>query len=301
MADDRREDPPDPERTIEEETVEMRRGGIPEPVGYPYDGDLEADARVVQRTERERRNPDGTVDRDTVQVEERRRRRRDPIAIALGVLLLALAAGAVAWFVLAQEEGTAQVPAVEGLPADQAEMELQDAGFRVSVATEASDAPQGTVFAQAPSGGSEADEGSTVAIRVSSGPDTIAVPNGVGLAEADARDRLVDAGFQVESNEVFSDRDPGTVTAQSPNAGAEAARGSTVTIDVSKGSGLVEVPNVVGMTRGQAEAELSNAQLEANVVQVPSDEPVGTVVAQNPVGGQAQQGSTVRLNVSAGR
>ncbi len=41
--------------------------------------------------------------------------------------------------------------------------------------------------------------------------------------------------------------------------------------------------------------------IEANVVEVPSDEPAGTVVAQNPVGGQAQQGSTVRLNVSRGR
>ena len=140
-----------------------------------------------------------------------------------------------------------------------------------------------------------------MAIRVSGGPDTVAVPNAVGLAEAEARDRLVGAGFQVESNEVFAEREPGTVTAQSPSAGAEAERGATVTIDVSKGTGLVEVPNVVGMTRGQAEAELSNARLEANVVDVPSDEPVGTVVAQNPVGGQVQQGTAIRLNVSAGR
>ena len=138
-------------------------------------------------------------------------------------------------------------------------------------------------------------------IRVSGGPDTVAVPNAVGLPEAEARDRLVGAGFQVESNEVFAEREPGTVTAQSPSAGAEAERGATVTIDVSKGTGLVEVPNVVGMTRGQAEAELSNARLEANVVEVPSDEPVGTVVAQNPVGGQVQQGTAIRLNVSAGR
>jgi beta-lactam-binding protein with PASTA domain len=299
MADDRREEPLDPEPTIEEETVELRHG-IPEPEGYPYEGDLEADALVVQRSERERRNPDGTVDRDTVQVEERRRRRRDPIPIVIGVVLLLLAAGAVAWYLLAQED-TKQVPAVEGLNGNEASEQLQEAGFRVSVVTEASDAPEGTVFAQDPGAGEDAEEGSTVTISVSRGPDTIAVPNAVGLAEAEARDRLVDAGFQVESNEVFSDREPGTVTAQSPNAGAEAERGSTVTIQVSKGSGLVEVPNVVGMTRGQAEAELSNAKLEANVVEVPSDEPVGTVVAQNPVGGQAQQGTAVRLNVSAGR
>jgi beta-lactam-binding protein with PASTA domain len=299
MADDRREEPLDPEPTIEEETVELRHG-IPEPEGYPYEGDLEADALVVQRSERERRNPDGTVDRDTVQVEERRRRRRDPIPIVIGVVLLLLAAGAVAWYLLAQED-TKQVPAVEGLNGNEASEQLQEAGFRVSVVTEASDAPEGTVFAQDPGAGEDAEKGSTVTISVSRGPDTIAVPNAVGLAEAEARDRLVDAGFQVESNEVFSDREPGTVTAQSPNAGAEAERGSTVTIQVSKGSGLVEVPNVVGMTRGQAEAELSNAKLEANVVEVPSDEPVGTVVAQNPVGGQAQQGTAVRLNVSAGR
>ena len=299
MADDRREEPLDPERTIEEETVEHRHG-IPEPEGYPYEGDLEADALVVQRSERERRYADGSVERETVQVEEHRRRRRDPIPIVIGVVLLLLAAGAVAWYLLAQED-TKPVPAVEGLNGNEASEQLQEAGFRVSVVTEASDAPEGTVFAQDPGAGADAEEGSTVTISVSRGPDTVAVPNAVGLVEAEARDRLVDAGFQVESEEVFSDREPGTVTAQSPNAGAEAERGSTVTIQVSKGSGLVEVPNVVGMTRGQAEAELSNAKLEANVVEVPSDEPVGTVVAQNPVGGQAQQGTAVRLNVSAGR
>jgi serine/threonine-protein kinase len=299
MADEPREDPIDPERTIEEETVVLRRG-IPEPEGYPYDGDLEAEAVIVQRSERERRNPDGTVDRNTVQVEERRRRPRDPIAIALGVLLLLLAVGAVVWYVLAQED-TKPVPAVEGLAADQAVTQLEQDGFRVSITTEASDAPAGTVFAQDPGAGSEAEEGSTVALSVSGGPDTVAVPNAVGLAEPEARDRLVGAGFQVESRAVFAEREPGTVTAQSPIAGAEAERGATVTIDVSKGTGLVEVPNVVGMTRGQAEAELSTARLEANVVEVPSDEPVGTVVAQNPVGGQVQQGTAIRLNVSAGR
>jgi len=85
------------------------------------------------------------------------------------------------------------------------------------------------------------------------------------------------------------------------SAGAQASEGETVTIKVSKGSGRVDVPNVVGLSRAEAEAELSSAQLEANVVEVPSDQPAGTVVAQNPVGGQAQQGTAVRLNVSRGR
>jgi beta-lactam-binding protein with PASTA domain len=33
---------------------------------------------------------------------------------------------------------------------------------------------------------------------------------------------------------------------------------------------------------------------------VPSTQPAGTVVAQNPVGGKAREGSTVRLNVAPG-
>ncbi len=300
MPDDRRDDEwVDEERTIEERTVETR-GGVPEPPGYPFEGDVDAEAAVIHESEQVRRLPDGSLERDTVRVEERRRRSRDPVAIALAALLLLLAAGAVAWYFLAQED-TKDVPTVVGLPLEQAVGRLESEGFDVDTLTEANDAPENTVFAQDPSGGAEADEGSTVRISVSGGPDTAAVPNAVGLAEAEARDRLVDAGFQVDSTEVFAERDPGTVVSQEPPAGAEAETGSTVTLKVSKGSGLVAVPNVVGLTRGEAEAQLSDAKLEANVVEVPSDEPVGTVVAQNPVGGQRQQGSAIRLNVSAGR
>ena len=112
-------------------------------------------------------------------------------------------------------------------------------------------------------------------------------------------DRLVAAGFQVETREVFSERESGTVVRQEPAAGADAADGSTVTIVVSKGTGLVDPPNVVGLSRAEAEAELSSAGLEANIVEVPSAEAEGTVVAQNPPAGQARQGSAVRLNFAS--
>ena len=71
-------------------------------------------------------------------------------------------------------------------------------------------------------------------------------------------------------------------------------------INVSKGSGLVDVPTLVGLQQADAQAQLADLGLEANVFRVPSSEPAGTVVAQNPVGGQAQVGSAVRLNVSTG-
>jgi beta-lactam-binding protein with PASTA domain len=54
------------------------------------------------------------------------------------------------------------------------------------------------------------------------------------------------------------------------------------------------------MSRAEAETELESAKLVANAVVVPSDQPEGTVVAQNPTGGQLRQGETVRINVSQG-
>ena len=289
-----------PEETIERVEVERVEGepGVPPPVGPPPG--VAGEEAVVHERQTVRQREDGAIETDTVRHEERRRSPANSIGIALLVLLLLLAAaGAAYWYFSEGSQST--VPAVEGRTLDQAVEEIEDAGLDSDIVTEANDAPEGTVFRQSPSAGTEVDEGSTVTIDVSGGPDTTPVPNAVGLGEAEARDRLVDAGFEVQTQEIFAERESGTVVSQDPAAGAQASGGETVTIKVSKGSGRVDVPNVVGLSRGEAEAELSSAQLEANVVEVPSDEAEGTVVSQNPVGGQAQQGSAVRLNVSRGR
>jgi beta-lactam-binding protein with PASTA domain len=54
------------------------------------------------------------------------------------------------------------------------------------------------------------------------------------------------------------------------------------------------------MTRAEAEAELREIGLKANAFEVPSIDPAGTVVAQNPAGGEIREGSSVRINVSSG-
>ena len=270
--------------------------GVPPPAPG---GPVEVDEAVVHENETIRERADGSLERDAVRHEARRRSPGDGLAPWLLLLLVLVLGGiAAAWYFT--QEDTRAVPNVEGLPLEQAVSRLQDDGFRTDIATVPSAAPEGTVFAQDPAAGAEAEEGSTVNLQVSGGPNTAAVPNAVGLTETDARDRLVDAGFQVSTREVFSEREEGTVVAQEPNAGAESEPGSTVTIAVSKGTGMVDVPNVVGLPRSEAEAEISSARLEANVVEVPSVEPEGTVVAQNPTGGQLRQGSSVRLNVSSG-
>ena len=157
------------------------------------------------------------------------------------------------------------------------------------------------MFGQNPGSDTKADDGSTVKLLVSKGPSQATVPNAVGLPQAEARDRLVNAGFKVTSAQVFSDEQAGNVVAQSPAAGARVAPNSTVRINVSKGAGTVAVPSVVGTTVDQAQSQLTAKGFKSAVTHVQSDSPADTVVGQNPSGGQAPKGSTVQLSVSNGQ
>jgi len=255
------------------------------------------DETVVDET-RVRTTPEGdqVVDRTEV----RRRRRRDQLwPWLLALLVLVLVGLGLFWYFT--REDTKPVPDVTGSTLEQALTRLQEEGFQVAVQRGNSQAPEGTVFKQDPGAGDEAEEGSTVTVSVSEGPATAAVPDVVGSSEDDARSALDDAVFEVNAVQVFSQQSEGTVVAQSPPGGQDAQAGSTVRINVSKGSGTTTVPNVTGLSEDDAKQQLSDANLKANVVEVPSQQDSGTVVAQNPTAGsQLQEGSTVRLNVSRG-
>lgn len=269
------------------------------PLPLAVDADVVTPA-VVSETEQVQVLADGTVERTLDRVEqpatERRRANLGPALLV--ILLLALAAIAAAWYFSRDTQN--DVPAVVGLSLDQAVQKLQDEGFKSDISSQPNPEDQGIVFEQRPSSGSSADEGSTVLVLVSKGPETVAIPNAVGVTEAEARDRLAEAGFTVTVVKVFSDEAEGNVVAQSPSAGGQAAKGSAARINVSKGTALVSVPDLTGQQRSAAESELAQLGLKANIVDVPSDEPDGTVVAQNPTSGQIRRGEAVRLNVSTG-
>jgi len=226
----------------------------------------------------------------------------DEIGWALLALLVLVAVGfAVWWFAFHNSASKRTVPAVIGMPFATAVNTLQDRGLKVRISNEIHTGRPGVVFGEIPQAGSRVKKGSTVTLRVSKGPGTVVVPNAVGLTEAVARDRLVGAGFKVTSAQVFSQEKAGDVVAQSPQAGGKVAKGSTIRINVSKGSPTVIVPNVVGSSVGDAETTLAKAGLKGVVqLHVPSAQPSGTVVAQNPPGGKAKRGSEVKLNVSTG-
>jgi serine/threonine-protein kinase len=117
---------------------------------------------------------------------------------------------------------------------------LESKGFQVQAFSAPSDeTPEGLVISQTPAPGEKASKGSTVQIVISTGPDSITVPNVEGQDEASAREELEDAGFEVQVEEQATD-DPlqdGIVLDQDPEPETQAPPGSTVTITVGNFGG----------------------------------------------------------------
>jgi beta-lactam-binding protein with PASTA domain len=254
---------------------------------------------AVHEEERVGVGADGSVVREYDRLEQPpvgRTRSWWPWIISAVLLLILIGLGI--WYFTRGEKAT--VAPVVGQPVAAAVTRLEQAGFKTQITRRVGDARPGIVLEERPAGGSQADKGSTVALVVSAAPGTVTVPNAVGIPQGEARDRLVAAGFKVTDASVSSAQPTGTVVAQSPPAGDKVARGTSVRINVSKGSATANVPSEVGQTSDAAQRDLANKGFRPAVVQVPSDQPLGTVVAQSPAGGQARKGSSVQLNVSKG-
>ena len=165
-----------------------------------------------------------------------------------------------------------------------------------------SDVEEGFVFAQDPTEGTRVDEGEVVRIDVSSGRPEVHRPDRGRPDDRDAVAELTRSGLNAQVVEVNSDRDEGTVTAQSPSAGLVVVEGTQVRINVSKGPRPVSVPNVVGLPYDQAAAELQSAGFDVSRIEADSDQAPGIVTDQDPSGGsESSRGSTVTCPSREGR
>ena len=185
------------------------------------------------------------------------------------------------------------VPQLVGLQADAAARKVRASKLVQRIRLVRSAKPAGTVLGQSPSPGSSARPGSTVGLEVArsaaepTGLARVRVPDVVGLGPSAARRRLAAAGLQSTVVQVTSDQPGQTVVRESPGAGAEVRKGSTVRLGVSSGPAQVSVPMVVGLDRQSAQTELQSAGFQVDVVTQSTNDPAedGTVTAQDPQGG----------------
>jgi len=204
--------------------------------------------------------------------------------------------------------GDKEVPNVVGMTQAEAGEALVAAELTLGAVTEAFSAavPAGQVISQNPAAGVMLAAGTPVNIVVSKGPETVTVPNVVGMTQAAAGTALTGVGLAVGTViEEYSATVPaGQVMSQTPAAGASVAAGSAVSLVVSKGPApAVTVPNVVGLTQAAAGAVIGGAGLTLGSVTetFSAAVPAGQVVSQTPAAGASvTAGSAVSLVVSKG-
>jgi serine/threonine-protein kinase len=194
------------------------------------------------------------------------------------------------------------VPNVLLLQKNLAVLKLQQAGLKAKVTyTFSDDVHSGQVATQNPSEGSQIARDSSVTIAVSKGKEPVVVPNVVGQDLTDALQQFASAGLQWKIRRIYSGEQPDTVTAQQPHSGDKVDKGSTITINVSRGAKPIQVPDVSGQPYANAKSALEGQGFQVTRQDVESDQPQGVVVSQDPNAGTAQpKGTTITLGVSKG-
>jgi serine/threonine-protein kinase len=197
------------------------------------------------------------------------------------------------------------VPDVAGQNLEEAKRLLTEDGFVPgTVTSEASDKPKDTVIRTDPPATTSLTVGSPVNIVLSAGPDAKTIPNVAGQNQDAARQLLEGEPFRFVVTAVTEASDTvvaGAVIRTEPAIGGELAVGSPITIVVSLGLELVQVPPVVGLTEAQARNAITAKNLTAtvtflNVAAGSADD--GRVVAQNPAADKkVAPGSAVGLQV----
>jgi eukaryotic-like serine/threonine-protein kinase len=200
--------------------------------------------------------------------------------VPLLVLLLlvgALLAFAFLWGSDDDDDDRVAVPDVVGLQEPDAREQIVAAGLEAQVDRVERDAAEGEVVAQEPGSGTELDEGDVVLLLVSQG----------------ATETQTETETIVETEtETETDTETETATATETDTETETAEEEPDT---------TQMPDAAGADFRDAARAILDAGLLPTSYPVESDEPQGTVVAQEPdPGSELDEGSVVRINVSLG-
>ncbi|NMR19363.1 Stk1 family PASTA domain-containing Ser/Thr kinase [Cellulomonas fimi] len=159
-------------------------------------------------------------------------------------------------------------------------------------------APVGTVVAVSVEEGAQVEVGTEVVLTVSQGPAPVTIISVVGATQEQATAELEALGLKVNPVRAFSDTvESGRVISQDPAQGTAGYRTDTVTITVSQGPEMIEVPRVIGqgfVAASDALSALGFVVARENVLGAPG----GFVLEQSAKPGEKlPKGSTITLTV----
>ncbi len=143
------------------------------------------------------------------------------------------------------------------------------------------------------------------ALALGNSGDTATVPDVTNKPIAEARTTIEKAGFKVgNETQVYNTQiAQGNVVSTNPAAGEQAKKGSTISINVSKGTEQVTVPDLKGMSADDAQKALAAAGLNSQQGDTVFSDDVeeGKVASQDTAAGStAYKGDTVTIHLSKG-
>jgi beta-lactam-binding protein with PASTA domain len=115
----------------------------------------------------------------------------------------------------------------------------------------------------------------------------------------DAQAKLQQAGLKLDPTTqpvTTTKAKPGAIVAQVPKAGAKADEGSTVTLQVAVGDGLVKVPSIGGKNLADADRILRGAKLAVGTSSLQPPDPQAIIKSQIPAPGEAvKEGTPINI------
>lgn len=191
--------------------------------------------------------------------------------------------------------------------------ELIKLGFsedQIKEETKSSDAiGEGLIISQSPDVGEKVSpKEDDITFVVSTGPESFAMKDYYGQRIEDVRAALTSKGVPTENiyeQSAPSDEPVGTVINQAPGAGESVITSQTViTLTVSSGQEMVNVPRIIGQSRNDAVAALNEAGLKYSIKEESGyndSVPAGEVTDVSPgEGTSVAVGSSVNVTISKG-
>jgi eukaryotic-like serine/threonine-protein kinase len=300
--------------TPDSETTDQIRGaGVHDTTAIPRRGDNGRYPAVVPPSQRRDDNgpPPPIVippPKQRRHVSAKTRKRRKALIVLIVFLLLGAGAGYAGWYFASGRYS--RVPELVGHTRSQAVTQLKDAGYRVQVqpGPQFSDTVQkDRVLRTDPDADTRAVRGTTVIVIISAGPKLYLVPPVARKSPSDAESALRAVGIQSIDDQLkpeYSDTIPeNQVTRTDPPAGTKVTGQDPITIYVSKGPAIKDVPSIAqGTPLDEAKRTLTHSagKFKVSTTEQYSDSVAkGGVISVDP-SDQAPKFSTITVTVSKG-
>lgn len=252
-------------------------------------------------------------DLEEIEEDDKTRKSKKMILVLIPLAILVIIAGFFSgWYLKLKKEAPnnptvtdkmVTVPAILGKSEQDAQNTVVDKGLKFQVVgNEKSNLPAGTVIKCSPDEGSSVNANTEVRVYISSGPESIEVPNLKDLDLSTASTTLQNKGFQI-GNKTFeySDSVPKDyIIGQTPEAGTLTDKNTKVDLVISKGQEVkyTTVPDLIGRSLTEAQGLLASSNLKLGnktTFETTDENQNGKIVNQkpNPNTQNVKEGSTV--------